>query len=111
MAELRGKAHMATFLREMIRIEIFVPWLSFHSRVLERSPERLLEGRKIRIHAPEDLIVFKKIFDRPKDLIDIKAMLLAQKGRLDVDRLLSDAKGLLTERSWKELRDLARQYG
>lgn len=110
LADLRGKAHMATFMRELIRIEIFVPWHPFHSRVLERSPERLLEGKKIRIHAPEDLIVFKKIFDRPKDLMDIKAILLAQSGRLDIARLLSDAKSLLTAQSWQELRELTEQY-
>lgn len=111
LAQLRGKAHMATFLRQSIRIEIFLPWHPFHSRVLERSPQRPLEGRSIRIHSAEDLVVFKKIFDRPKDIMDIKAILLAQKGRLDTTRLLSDAQELLTAPSWAELEELVAQFG
>lgn len=111
LADLRGKAHLATFWRDGIRIEVFVPWHPFHSRVLERSPERDLGGRRVRIHSAEDLIVFKKVFDRPKDIMDIKAILLAQKGRLDTARILEDAKALLIEGSWRELRDLVTEYG
>ncbi len=79
--------------------------------MLERSPERDLEGRKIRIHAAEDLIVFKKISDRSKDLGDIKAMLMAQKGKLDLGRLAVDARGLLSDDSFRELEGLIAQYG
>jgi hypothetical protein len=64
----------------------------------------------IRIHAPEDLIVFKKVFDRPKDIGDIKAMLMAQKGRLDIDRLKSDAQQLLTHDAYRELGSLLEQF-
>ncbi|MBI4564972.1 MAG: nucleotidyltransferase [Planctomycetes bacterium] len=109
--DFRGKAHLAVFLCRGIRTELFVPWHPFHHRVLERSPERDLEGRKIRIHSPEDLIVFKKIFDRPKDIGDIKAILMAQKGKLDLDRLRSDAKSLLTENSHRELEAIIDQFG
>jgi len=108
--DLRSKSHLATFLCRGVRVEIFVPWHSFHHRVLDRSPERDLLGRQIRIHAAEDLIVFKKIFDRPKDIIDIKAMLLAQKGRLDLARLRSDARGLLTDDSYAELETLVAEF-
>lgn len=111
LADLRSKAHMTVFRCRAIRTEIFVPWHPFHHRVLERSPERDLEGRSIRIHAPEDIIVFKKIFDRPKDIEDIKAILLAQKGKLDLQRLRSDASSLLTDESMKELESLLAQFG
>ena len=108
--DLRGKAHLTVFQCQGIRTEIFVPWHPFHHRVLERSPERTLEGRRIRIHAAEDLIVFKKIFDRPKDITDIKAILLAQKGKLDIERLKSDANELLTEASYRELEKLIADF-
>ncbi len=111
LQDLRSKAHLAVFMCRGIRTELFVPWHPFHHRVLERSPERDLEGRRIRIHMAEDLIVFKKIFDRPKDIGDIKAMLMAQRGRLDLGRLKSDAKGLLTDESYRELEDLVKEYG
>jgi hypothetical protein len=110
LQEFRSKAHLAVFLCRGIRTELFVPWHPFHHRVLERSPKRDLEGRLIRIHAPEDLIVFKKIFDRPKDIGDIKAILLAQKGKLDLQRLKADAKSLLTDEAYRELESLIAQF-
>lgn len=101
--DLRGSGRMAVFHCFGVRVEVFVPWHPFHRAVLARSPERDLEGRRIRIHAAEDLIVFKKIFDRPKDLTDIRAILLAQKGRLDLARIRRDAAGLLADDSLAEL--------
>jgi hypothetical protein len=109
--DLRSKAHLAVFACKGIRVELFLPWHPFHYRVLERSPQRDLEGRRIRIHASEDLIVFKKVFDRPKDIGDIKAMLMAQKGKLDLERLKSDAQQLLTEAGYRELESLLEQFG
>ncbi len=111
LADLRAKAHLTVFQWEAVRVEVFVPWHPFHQRVLARSPARDFAGRTIRIHSAADLIVFKKIFDRPKDVADIKAMLLTQKGRLDVPALLAEAKDLLPDESWRELRDLAARYG
>jgi hypothetical protein len=109
LADLRSKAHLACFQYRGVPVEAFVPWHPFHHEVLRRSPLRDLGGRQIRIHAPEDLIVFKKIFDRPKDLQDIRAMLLTNKGHLDLDRIRRDARVLLTDSSWNELDDLLRQ--
>lgn len=111
LKELRTKPYLATIFCGGIRTELFVPWHPFHYRVLERSPQRDLEGRSIRIHSAEDLIVFKKIFDRPKDIGDIKAMLMTQKGSLDLGRLRSDAKLLLTGNSLQELEGLLSEYG
>lgn len=111
LEELRSKPYLAVFHCRGIRTELFVPWHPFHHRVLQRSPVRDLEGRSIRIHAAEDLIIFKKIFDRPKDIGDIKAMLLAQKGKLDLARLQSDAKVLLTEASFQELTRFINEFG
>lgn len=102
----RSKAHLTAFVLGGVIVEVFVPWHPFHHRVLDRSPEVELGDRRIRIHSPEDLIVFKKIFDRPKDITDIRAILLAQKGKLDTARVLADAKELLGDESWKELGEI-----
>jgi hypothetical protein len=110
LQDIRSKSHLAAFACKGVRTELFLPWHPFHYRVLDRSPQRDLEGRKIRIHAPEDLIVFKKVFDRPKDIGDIKAMLMAQKGKLDIERLKEDARQLLTAESYEELESLVRQF-
>jgi hypothetical protein len=111
LQDLRSKAHLAAFVCKGIRTELFLGWHPFHHKVLERSPLRDLEGRKIPIHAPEDLVVFKKVFDRPKDIGDIKAILMAQTGKLDLERLRSDAKQLLTSESYQELESLLTQFG
>lgn len=111
LGDVRSKAHLAVFLCRGVRVEVFVPWHPFHHRVLDRSPLRDLEGRQIPIHTAEDLIVFKKIFDRPKDLGDIRAMLMTQKGQLDLQRIRDEAKGLLPSESWDELNALLSEYG
>jgi hypothetical protein len=99
LQQLRNKPYLCVLYCSAIRTELFTPWHPFHHLVLERSPIRELGGRKIRIHAPEDLIVFKKIFDRPKDIMDIKAILLSQKGTLDFGGLRFSAEMLLTKES------------
>jgi hypothetical protein len=109
LEDLRSKAHLAVFQCGGVRTEVFTPWHPFHHRVLDRSPEQDLEGRRVRIHAPEDLIVFKKVFDRPKDIQDIKAILLALSGRLNIARMMADARELLTDEGWNELDLLVRQ--
>jgi hypothetical protein len=109
--DLRGRAHLAVFLCQGVPVELFVPWHPFHARVLDRSPVRDLEGQPIPVHAAEDLIVFKKIFDRPKDWADIKAILLSQEGLLDLDRIRDEARQLLTPTSWEELDRLLVEYG
>lgn len=111
LRELRGNAHMVAIQLGGVRVEIFAPWHPFHQRVVQRSPERDLGSRKIRIHPPEDLIVFKKIFDRPKDLQDIRAVLLANRGLLDLDQIRREAARLLTDASMDELEQLLVQHG
>lgn len=111
LSDLRSKERLVVFLWGKTPLDLFVPWHPFHHRVLARSVERDFEGRRIRIHQAEDLIVFKKVFDRPKDLADIQAMLAVQKGRLDLDRLLADAAELLSHEKLEELRKTVSQYG
>jgi hypothetical protein len=81
-------------------------WHHFHTPF----PHQFHPTISIRIHTPEDLIVFKKVFDRPKDIGDIKAMLMAQKGKLDIERLMKDARQLLTDDGYGELESLVHQF-
>ncbi len=110
LADLRSRAHVTSLLCRGVRVEIFVPWHPFHHRVLDRSRARDFAGRPIRTHTAEDLIVFKKIFDRPKDIQDIKAMLLTQKGQLDLARVREEAAQLLTAQGQGELEALLATY-
>lgn len=109
LSDLRGKTHMTALLCFGVRVELFVPWHPFDHEVLRRSIEQQLNGRKIRIHSPEDLIVYKKVFNRSKDIEDIKAILAARAGMLDLDRIRSGATRLLDETAASELEELIRQ--
>jgi len=110
LSDLRGKTHMTALRCFGVRVEIFVPWHPFDHEVLRRSLEQQFDGRKIRIHAPEDLIVYKKVFNRSKDIEDIKAILAAQVGKLDLGRIRAGASQLLDEASMRELDDMIRQF-
>lgn len=106
LADLDGKGRFTALRCRGVRVELFSAWHPFHRRVLERSPLRDLEGRKIPIHSAEDLIVFKKVFDRPKDIQDIRAILMAQRGRLDLERIRVGGRELLTAEAMGELEDM-----
>lgn len=110
LADLDGTSRFTALRCFGVRVEIFSVWHPFHRSVLERSPLRDLEGRKIPIHTAEDLIVFKKIFDRPKDIQDIKAILMAQRGRLDVERIRAGARELLPAESIDELEEMLKEH-
>lgn len=110
LADLRGRAHMTRVLCFGVVVEIFAPWHPFDHEVLHRAREQPFAGRKIRIHSPEDLIVYKKVFNRSKDIEDIKAILAAQAGALDLDRIRAAASRLLDETATKELEELIRQF-
>jgi hypothetical protein len=111
LADWRSNAHLSVMQYGGVRVELFVPWHPFHRRVLQRSPARDLGDRTIRIHAAEDLIVFKKIFDRPKDMQDIRAMLLSNRGLLDLDLIRHEARALLTDAGWRELDEVLTSLG
>jgi hypothetical protein len=110
LADLDGTSRFTALRCFGVRVEIFSVWHPFHRRVLDRSPRRDLEGRRIPIHTAEDLIVFKKVFDRPKDIQDIKAILMAQRGRLDTERIRSEAAELLPAESMEELEQLLAEH-
>lgn len=93
-----------------VRVELFTAWHAFHRGVLERSALRDLEGRKIPVHAAEDLIVFKSFFGRPKDIQDIKAMLMTQRGRLDLKLIRAGASELLPGDAIEELEQLLNEH-
>ncbi len=110
LADLRGKAHMTALLCFGVRVELFAPWHPFDHEVLRRAREQPFDGRRIRIHSPEDLIVYKKVFNRSKDIEDIKAILAAQANGLDLDRIRTGAAQLLDEAGTKELEELIRKF-
>lgn len=110
LEDIRGKGKMSVLLCWGIKVEMFVPFHPFHHAVLKRSIPRELGARKIKVHSPEDLIVFKKMFDRSKDKEDIKAILASNPGKLDTARIIQDASQFLERDSLDELELLIKHF-
>jgi hypothetical protein len=55
-------------------IDLFFSADPFHAETAKRSLTVPFEGRSIRVLCPEDLAVFKAMFDRRKDWVDIESM-------------------------------------
>jgi hypothetical protein len=65
-------------------VDLFFSYDAFHERCLERRRRVPFgEGDWIHVLAPEDLVVFKAVFDREKDWRDIEELAYAQAGELD----------------------------
>jgi hypothetical protein len=62
-------------------VDVFFAADEFHHEVAGRCRVVPFAGRSIRVLCPEDLAVFKAMFDRPKDWVDIATMVEA--GALD----------------------------
>ena len=65
-------------------IDLFFSYDAFHDACMQRR--RVLpfgEGETIHILAPEDLLIFKAIFDREKDRRDIDELVFSQADALD----------------------------
>ena len=62
-------------------VNLFFAADAFHFAVATRCRAVPFAGRQVRVLAPEDLAVFKALFDRPRDWVDIDEM--AACGTLD----------------------------
>jgi hypothetical protein len=70
-------------------IDLFFAADPFHDDVAKRCRSVPFEGRRINVLSPEDLAVFKVLFDRTRDWADIEAMVESNAVDLDLvaDRL------------------------
>lgn len=74
-------------------VDIFFAADPFHYEAARRCRRVPFAGREISVLAPEDLAVFKAMFDRPKDWVDIEEM--AAQGSLDRAAAAARLTGLL----------------
>ena len=74
-----------------INIDISMGLLPFEREAVERRHIESVHGFKILLPAPEDLIVFKSISQRPIDIEDIKAIRARHPG-INVKQVLSTVK-------------------
>ncbi len=92
-----------------IEVDLFFARGLYQNRALGRAAEVSLGPRRLRVIAPEDLVLYKLLASRPIDLLDIQAVLEEQRGRLDRRYLKYWAQQLkLTKRLNAALNKLAK---
>ncbi len=77
-------------------IDLFFAYSPLHDACNERARTVSVLGQPIRVLSPEDLAVFKVLFDRPKDWVDLEAVVLTCGERFDsryVERWVSSVVG------------------
>jgi len=109
LGDLRSQ-HMVRLDCFGVPAELFAPWHPFQHEVLRCALPRDVGGRTVKIHRPEHLLVYKKVFDRSKDIEDIKAILVANPGRLDLDLIRRWSRELLDEAGQSELEQLLTDF-
>jgi len=77
-------------------VEILVPVLPYHRRVLERAVRRHVAGTPVPFVTVEDLVVLKTLWMRAKDVADIHA-LLATSEEFDADYVRERLDEILPE--------------
>lgn len=66
-----------------IRVDLFLPFDAYHDAVQQRTRKAPLGDIEVQVLAPEDIVIFKVLFDRPKDWVDLEAL---ARLRDDLDR-------------------------
>jgi hypothetical protein len=64
-------------------IDLFFAYSALHDACATRTRTARLFDQNIRVLSPEDLAIFKVLFDRPKDWVDLESIVLTQADRFD----------------------------
>lgn len=110
LGDLRSKERLVRLDCSGVLAELFAPWHPFDHEVLRSARARDAGGRMVRIHRPEHLLVYKKVFDRSKDIEDIKAILVANVGKLDLEEVRKWARELIDEEGLADLEQLMADF-
>ena len=109
IAEERER-HLFTVARDLVKVEMFLPFLPIQHSILRRAVRLKLGSREIPVTTAEDLVLLKMAFHREKDLRDVRGILAIQKGRLDLAYVRDWADKMLPAESLDELERWILQY-
>lgn len=70
-------------------LDLSFSWLPFEKRALERAETLVLEGVRVRVASPQDLIIYKAVAWRERDRTDIERLLLRHAKRIDLAEVRS----------------------
>jgi hypothetical protein len=110
MVAQEGDRHLFVVYRDLVKVEVFLPFLPLQQSLLRRAVTLPLGDRQVPITTAEDLIVLKMAFHREKDLRDIRGILWAQRGSLDLAYVREWADRTLAADIVKELEGWIAKY-
>lgn len=79
------------------RVDLILGQLPYEEQAIRRARLVEMEGVKVRLCTPEDLIVHKILSERPKDLDDVRGIMRAQGKTLDRAYLDPIVRGLASD--------------
>lgn len=85
-----ARHHQVLLLRHEssgVPVDVSLAWLPFEEAALDAGVVVDLQGVRVRIARPEDLIVYKLVAGRPRDLDDAEALLIAHGEGIDRERV------------------------
>ena len=93
--EFVKKTHVLPIETDSIRIDVIFAGLDYEKEAIKRALDvEVEEGIKVRVCAPEDLIIYKAVSERERDWEDIEGILLRSGERLDMEYLIPRIKEL-----------------
>lgn len=75
-------------------VDLFIASSEFHRNILERARSVKVDGLKVPLVSPEDLVLLKLVSGRERDLEDVREILAENKGKIDFPYLKKWAKAL-----------------
>jgi len=82
-----GEDHLSRIDYAGVPVDLLDATIPFFREVVERAREEDIQGVRMRIASPEDLVVLKMIAGREDDLRDIRGILATQGDALDLGRI------------------------
>jgi hypothetical protein len=92
----RTRVFPATHRATQMGVDLILAGTGIEELFFERSQRRVMEGVRIPVASPEDVIVMKVLAGRDKDLADVSAIVAAQGASLDLLIVRSTLRDLET---------------
>jgi predicted nucleotidyltransferase len=87
-----GEDHLSTLRHGGVPVDLLDAVVPPFQRAVKRARQETLHGRRVRIAAPEDLILLKLIAAREDDLRDIRGILATQGDLIQLDDVRKSLK-------------------
>lgn len=84
-------------LENGVRVDLIHAGIPFEEQAIARGVTVAIGESSVRLCAPEDLIVFKLVSERPRDREDVEGVIARQGAKLDLEYLGTRVRELVTD--------------